>query len=239
MASSNEAIFDDFSKVVRGRRSVRAYKPESIPDQVLDACFDLALLAPTSQNLESWQFIDVRDPKRLAELRRLCLSQPQALQAPTLIVAVARPDFWREGRQLLLEHLTTAGGSSQFIQKNRFLLPLLFFDGPFHVLAPLKSAITSVIGLFRPIMRGPFGRAEQELWATKTTALACENLMLALHAAGYDSCALEGFDEPKVKRLFKLPRPARIVMVLTAGRAASGGTTQQIRFDRRRYIIRG
>jgi nitroreductase len=26
----------------------------------MDACLDLALLAPTSHNLEAWQFIDVR-----------------------------------------------------------------------------------------------------------------------------------------------------------------------------------
>ena len=92
--------FDAFSKVVHTRRSVRAYQPEHIPDAVLDACLDLALLAPTSHNLESWQFIDVRDPAKLAKLRHYCLDQPPAQQAPTLLVAVARPDFWRLGQKL-------------------------------------------------------------------------------------------------------------------------------------------
>jgi nitroreductase len=97
--------FEAFAKVVRTRRSVRAYLPEPIPDAVLDACFDLALLAPTSHNLETWQFIDVRNPEKLALLRHYCLDQPPAMQAPTLIVAVARPDFWPLGRRLMLEAL--------------------------------------------------------------------------------------------------------------------------------------
>jgi hypothetical protein len=38
----------------------------------LDACFDLAIFAPTSHSLECWQMIDVRDQKRLFALRHLC-----------------------------------------------------------------------------------------------------------------------------------------------------------------------
>ena len=230
--------FDAFSKVVRTRRSVRAYEPEHIPDAVLDACLDLALLAPTSHNLESWQFIDVRDPAKLAKLRHYCLDQPPAQQAPTLLVAVARPDFWRLGRKLMLRHIATADVSDELLQKYRVLIPLIFANGPLHVLAPLKALTVAAIGLFRPFWRIAFGRAGQVLWATKTTALACQNLMLALRAAGYDSCALEGFDEPRVKRLLGLPRAARIVMVIAAGRRAPDGVMPQIRFDRSNYIQR-
>ena len=230
--------FDAFSKVVHTRRSVRAYQPEHIPDAVLDACLDLALLAPTSHNLESWQFIDVRDPAKLAKLRHYCLDQPPARQAPTLLVAVARPDFWRLGRKLMLKHIATGDVSDELLQKYRIMIPLIFADGPFHVLAPLKALTVAVISLFRISWTVSFGRSGQLLWATKTTALACQNLMLALRASGYDSCALEGFDEPRVKRLLGLPRAARIVMVIAAGRRAPGGVVPQIRFDRSHYIKR-
>ena len=83
--------------VMRQRRSVRAYLPERIADSVRDDCFDLAILAPTSQNLECWQMIEVRDAVLLAALRHLCLDQPAAVAAPHLIVVVARPDRWRLG----------------------------------------------------------------------------------------------------------------------------------------------
>ena len=231
--------FEAFAKVVRTRRSVRAYMPEPIPDAVLDACLDLALLAPTSHNLETWQFIDVRSPEKLAMLRHYCLDQPPAMQAPNLIVAVARPDFWRLGRRLMLEALAREKGvAPELVQKYQILIPLIFEDGPFHILAPLKRLATWGIGLFKPFWRVDVGRAGQELWATKTAALACENLMLALRAAGFDSCAMEGFDEPRVKRLLGLPRVAHVVMVIAAGRRAENGVMPQYRFDLSQYVQR-
>jgi nitroreductase len=234
--------FEAFARVVRTRRSVRAYLPEPIPVDVMDACLDLALLAPTSHNLESWQFIDVRDPDKLKALRHYCLDQPPAQQAPNLVVAVVRPDFWRSGRKLMLEAIkgpeTPAELSRLLRLKYRIQIPLIFVDGPLHCLAPLKRLVTWSIGLFRPSWRVDVGRSGQVLWATKTTALACQNFMLALRAAGYDSCAMEGFDEPRVKRLLELPRAAHVVMVIAAGRRAPGGVMPLYRFERSRYVQR-
>jgi nitroreductase len=216
---------------------------------VLDSCFDLAILAPTSHNLECWQMIDVRDTNRLTALRRLCLEQPAAVSAPHLIVAVARPDLWRRGRTMMLERIEQEKADPGlpdalqeflplFEKKYRLLVPLLFEDGPFHILAPLKRFLVWCRAWFKPMMRGPFGRHEQALWAVKTTALACENLMLALTAYGFDSCPMEGFDEPKVKRLLGLPRTAEIVMVIAAGRRGEDSVIPQIRFGREHYIAR-
>lgn len=241
--------YEIFADIVRMRRSVRAFLPEPVPDDILDACFDLAMLAPTSHNLEIWRFFDVRDRDKLTKLRYLCLNQPPAAQAPTLVVAVARPDLWRVGCSRLLKRLANDSASGaidnyyrawipQMIKKYRWYVPLLFDDGPLHVLAPLKTLIVSVAGLFRPMFRGPFGRSEQAIWAVKTAALACENFMLALRAAGYDSCPLEGFDERRVRRLLELPRAARIVMVIAAGHRAKDGVMPQIRFERAFYVHR-
>jgi nitroreductase len=235
--------------VMRQRRSVRAYLPQRIPDAVLDDCFDLAILAPTSHNLECWQMIEVRDTARLAALRHLCLDQPAAAAAPHLIVAVARPDRWRLGRAKMLEHIRQETADPAlpaalreflplFERKYRLQIPLLFEDGPLHILAPIKRMLMWGQAWFKPTMRGPLGRHEQALWAVKTAALACENFMLALTAHGFDSCPMEGFDEPRVKRLLRLPHAAEVVMVIAAGRGAAGGVMPQIRFGREHYIKR-
>jgi nitroreductase len=118
------------------------------------------------------------------------------------------------------------------------MVPLLFAEGPRHMLAPAKAALLWAMGQFRPMMRGPFGRSEQQMWAIKSAALACENFMLALAAAGYDSCPLEGFDEPRVKRLFDLPTEARVVMVIAAGRRGPHALIPQIRHERSFYVAR-
>ncbi len=237
--------FEAFARIVCSRRSVRAFMSEPIPDAVIDACLDLALQAPNSHNLEPWQFIDVCDPKKRARLRHLCLNQAQALQAARLIVCIARPDFWRMGRQMMMDVITqyaedpiVAPNMEQLRLKYRYLIPIYFEDGPLHVLAPLKRLMNGMIGLFRTHWRFDTGRSGQVLWATRTTALACQNLMLALRAAGYDSCPMEGFDEPRVKRLLKLPRAARVVMVIAAGKRAEGGVAPLVRFDRNLYVQR-
>lgn len=47
---------EQFKKVVESRRSVRKFTDKPIPEDVLDACLDLALLAPNSSNLQPWTF---------------------------------------------------------------------------------------------------------------------------------------------------------------------------------------
>jgi len=241
--------FQAFRAVVEARRSARSFLPEPIPESVLAACFDVAIRAPSSHNLEIWRFLDVRHPQTRAALNHLCLDQPQACEAANLVVAVARPDLWRLGAERILArlHADAHEGSAdadyrawlpRLRKKYEIMVPLLFADGPLHVLAPLKASVLWAIGQFRPMMRGPFGRSEQQMWAIKTTALACENFMLALTAAGYDSCPLEGFDEPRVKRLFALPNEARVVMVIAAGRRGPHALIPQIRHERAFYVER-
>lgn len=82
-----------------------------------------------------------------------------------------------------------------------------------------------------------FNPADAKLWATKTTALACENMVLALRAHGFDSCMMEGFDEPMVRKLLKLNDQQFPVMVIAAGeRAKDGVFFPQYRFDRDLFI---
>lgn len=51
---------ENFRKVIESRRSVRKYTEKQIPADVLDACLDLALLAPNSSNLQPWTFYVVQ-----------------------------------------------------------------------------------------------------------------------------------------------------------------------------------
>ena len=239
--------FDLFCRVIKSRRSARTYLSDAIPESILDRCFEMAITAPSSHNLEIWRFLVIKNPEVRIKMNVLCLNQSQVLQAPTMIVAVARPDLWKIGRKKILTRLKEdaanptidenyKGWIPNLIKKYKIVVPLIFVEGPFHILAPLKMVIMWFVALFRPMMRGPFGRSEQQMWAIKTTALACETFMLALSASGYDTCALEGFDEPRVKKLLSLPSKARIVMVISAGKKGPDALIPQIRFEKSHYI---
>ncbi|WP_405835640.1 nitroreductase [Streptomyces platensis] len=45
-------------RLIRGRRAVRAYRPDPVPDTVITAVFDLAAAAPSHSNTQPWS-VDV------------------------------------------------------------------------------------------------------------------------------------------------------------------------------------
>lgn len=216
--------FEEFKKVVESRRSVRDFTPEVIPDAIVEECLRLTLLAPNSSNLQPWDFVWVKSPEKLELLQKYCLNQPAARSSSTLIVCIARPDLWARGQKINQDFYSARPETPKSVLAyyNK-LVPFFYSDGPLHVLAPIKALVMAIIGFFRPIPRGPFGRKGSTLWATKTTALACENLMLAFRAAGYDTCPMEGFDEVRVKDLLDLPRRASVTMIISAGRRSPRG----------------
>ena len=234
-----ETDFEGFAQVVESRRSVRRFADEPIPDEVVERCLDLALLAPTSSNLQCWEFYRVVDPAKKRAVVEACLSQPAAATAAELIVAVARVDTWRAntrdiGRMLKDSEFEWPSSMHAYY---RVVTRVAYGNGPLGLLGPVKKALISAIGLVRPIPRGPTNRAEVETWAVKTSALACENLMLAFRAAGYDTCAMEGMDEKRVRATLGLGRDAIVTMVIGAGRRRPGGVYgPRVRLPRERFV---
>jgi nitroreductase len=229
--------FEAFKIVVNSRRSIRVYESTPIPDAVMRECLELTLLAPNSSNLQPWEFFWVRSAEKKAELVKLCLSQPAARTAPELIVAVARPDYWKINRERMLELLTQNGEKGSGYQYYKKITPLAYNLGFLNIFGFFKKGLIWFKGLTQVTPRIPTSSIELELWAQKTTALACQNLMLSLRAAGYDSCPMEGMDGVRVKKLLDLPSQAEICMVISAGKRAAGGVYgPRIRFDSSYFI---
>ncbi|MCK4943015.1 MAG: nitroreductase family protein, partial [Candidatus Aminicenantes bacterium] len=69
--SEQEYLFDIFTS----RRSVRAYKPDAIPDEHIKKILDIARSAPTSGNQQPWKFLVVKNRKKLDELKNACIDR--------------------------------------------------------------------------------------------------------------------------------------------------------------------
>ena len=227
-----------FRQTVLTRRSVRRFTDTPIPAEVLDDCIDMAMLAPNSSNLQPWAFYKVQSPKARKLVIDACLGQNAAKTAAELIVVVARTDTYLENPRLNLS--SWPEGQIPKVVRDYYgkLVPLMYSQGPLGALGIAKGVVTNVIGQFRPMIRGPFSTNEMKVWAVKSTALAAENLMLALRAHGFDSCPMEGFDESRVARMLKLPAGASIPMIIGAGeRAANGVYYPRLRFARERFVF--
>ncbi len=227
---------ESFRQVIISRRSVRKFTERAIPKAVLDDCLDLAMLAPCSSGLQPWEFYVVKSADKKAKLVKACLSQLAAKTAAELIVCVARTDRVEAFSKKMLRDWPMPD-VPPMVKRYYQLIPYNYAPGPLNSFAYMKKAAFAVGGVLAAVPRGPFTGAEVKLWAAKSTALACENLVLALRAHGYDSCMMEGFDELRVSKLLKLPAAAFPIMVVGAGeRAADGVFWPQVRFERELFV---
>ncbi len=230
---------EEFIKTIKSRRSVRIYNEDPVKEKDMMECLELALLAPNSSNLQPWEFYWVKDTEKKAKLVNYCLNQPAAATAQELIVCVARYDNWKINAERMLKLFKDKGDQvpKSAITYYTKIAPLAYNQGPFGVFGVLKKIIVFFRGLKHPTPREPGSYNDMKIWAHKSTALACQNLMLALRAYGYDSCPMEGMDSYKIKKLLNLPRKAQITMVISAGKRAENGVYgQQVRFDKTNFI---
>jgi len=228
----------DFSAVVEMRRSVRKFTADSVPQSVIEKALADAIKAPNSSNMQQWEFYWVRSPEKKSKLVEACFSQPAAKTAAELIVAVARIDTWKRNRKLMLEALEALPKAPRSAWSYyRKVVPMNYRQGPFSLLGRCLGLMMNLAGLFRPVPRGPYTKSELSLIAVKSTALACENLMLSIFDQGYACCPMEGHDECRVARIVGIPRSARVVMVIGVGAPdPSGIYSPRIRFDSQLFI---
>lgn len=90
----------DLSEIIRSRRSVRNYTGEEIPEEKVNEILNAGLLAPSGRNLQSGEFIVVRDKEMLEKLSMCRLHGSQILaNADAAIIVVAdsvKQDVWVE-----------------------------------------------------------------------------------------------------------------------------------------------
>ena len=84
----------DVMHAIKGRRSIRKYKPDPVSDKEVELVLEAARWAPSWKNCQCWRFVVVRDPQVKAKLADTLIPKEnraaQAIrEAPVLIVACA------------------------------------------------------------------------------------------------------------------------------------------------------
>jgi len=212
----------DFLDLVKKRRSVRKFTKDQVPEEIILKSLKAGILAANSSNLQPWEFYWVKNKDKKKQLVEACFSQNAARTAQELVVAVSRIDTWKRNKNLIIEHYKSKGQLLPVVEKyyNK-LVPLQYYYDFFGLSIIIKKIILfflNIVGLFRPIARGPSSKSELFEIVTKTTALACQNIMMALVSEGYDSCPMEGFDKKRVKKILNLNNKCHVVMVLGIGK---------------------
>ncbi|NOZ20062.1 MAG: nitroreductase [Planctomycetes bacterium] len=80
----------EFDGVIKTRRSVRSYRDDPIPDDVLERVLTAAQSAPSANNVQPWRYIVVRDEATRKKIAEVALNQAFIAEAPVVIVCCGR-----------------------------------------------------------------------------------------------------------------------------------------------------
>jgi nitroreductase len=86
-----------FIDLVRKRRSIRAYRPDSVPREMIESCLEAARFAPSASNNQGWRFIivegELKDRLVEAALGGIVVPNRFAARAPVIAVLTMKLDL--------------------------------------------------------------------------------------------------------------------------------------------------
>ncbi len=76
----------DVFEAIKGRRSVRAFKPAPLKDADLQKILEAAIASPSAGNRQPWEFVVVKDPETKQKLVQTARGQSFIAEAPVVVV---------------------------------------------------------------------------------------------------------------------------------------------------------
>jgi nitroreductase len=223
-------ISEPLLSAVFQRRAIRAFEPVAIPVSMRDLLLQSARQAPSSFNSQPYRLYWVESAAKREAVAKLCMSQNAAKTASALVVAVADLGSLRSTSKMQAAWMRQSGFPERKIreyERTARIGRIIFMPGPLNLFGRLKEALFRLLHTLMTMGMPPITRRDMFNWAGKSTALACENLMIAAEAVGLNTCPMEGFDGQRLVRYLGLSQKSQeIVMVIAIGKKSPSYTVQ-------------
>ena len=177
-------------EAIEKRRSIRKYKDEPIPEDVMNRLLEAARLAPSSSNTQSWKFKVITDLETRKKLKELALGQKFVEEAPAVIACCV--DF------------------NAFGERGKEVLKLVMSGA----VRPTMSQI------MQTVRRGKGSGTDTERVVVNgivNVSIATEHIALAATELGLGTCWVRAFDAVGVEKLLALPDGVSIVCLMPVG----------------------
>ncbi|GAB4248480.1 MAG: nitroreductase family protein [Candidatus Methylacidiphilales bacterium] len=161
-------------EAVTHRRSIKSFKPDPIPVEILDQVVEAARLAPSSWNFQPTRIVVIRSPEQKEALAEVAWRQKQILEAPVTLVFAAAVRSWEETMDRILEQARACGA------------------WPERMIEFIRTSA--------PGFQAALGDKERE-YAIKDAMIAATQAALAAESLGLGTCFMNGWDEAGVKRV--------------------------------------
>jgi nitroreductase len=161
----NQADYEMLARIIKTRRSIRRYKPEVPPRNLILNLIDAARYAPSPTNLQPWLFLIITKKEVVESMAQAVCFKLDHLSSKEK--AIAEKDVREFGRQYFL-----------------------FFRKAPVVIAPLFKPYPATVKLGYELTAEESTR--RKLVSIESTAAATQNLLLAAHSFGLGACWLDG-----------------------------------------------
>ena len=192
---------------IEQRRGARAFRPDPIPEVILEEIFRLGVRAPSGYNLQPWRFIVVQQQENKEKLKACAFNQRQVGEAPVVLICCGdRRVAKLENIESVIELGSKAGAmTDDFANYMRSQIPPFFENHP------------------------SFG--SMETWTNRHTMLAVAHILIVAKSFGIDSCPMEGFMADQVKEAFNIPPEVDVCCIVPLGYASEPFKGYGGRFD--------
>jgi len=199
----------DIREAIQKRRSIRRFKPDPVPDDLIQQLLESARLAPSGSNTQPWRFIVIKDAETRQKLQTASYNQRHVGQAPVIIACCADIKAFGEFPERI-DELIAAGA------------------------LPAKTREVFVPSLKKGGMNADI-KWHLLIAATGNTDIAIEHMVLHAVALGLGTCWVRWFDDNKVKEILEIPKNIEIIALLPVGYPAEE-PPQRPRFDLQKIV---
>ncbi|ENQ3078391.1 nitroreductase family protein [Bacillus cereus] len=187
----------DFFTIAKERQSIRHYDPHfKMDEKDIREILELATLAPSSSNLQSWRFLVVQDEAAKEELLPIANNQKQIVDASIVIAVLGDKQAYKNAEKIY----------GEVVKKGRMTEETKNFY------------VNSIVENY-----GKFSNEQATRVAMIDGGLVAMQLMLAAKAEGFDTVPIGGFHPQKFVEAFHVPENLEPVMLICVGKAVQAG----------------
>lgn len=180
----------DVFEAIERRQSIRRYKKNPVPEQDLERIMDSARRAPSGSNLQPWRFIIVREEVTRQALRQIAKYNQWVEEAPVVIAALGKLDFYKEVPERLQEWVEKEGLDERLARR-------------------YAQNAERVFSRFSPEALHSYIRYN--------VAIPLAYITLTAVALGLGTCWINDFSEEEAKKILGVPEGYIIVAMMTLG----------------------
>jgi nitroreductase len=187
----------NLSTVIRERHSVRKYDPNfKISQEEIKDILSEATLAPSSSNMQPWEFMVIQDEETKKELRAIANNQEQVETSSAVIAVLGDKEMYKNAEKIFQQSFEAGLLDQETMERMIENTTKLYSSAP----AETRTNI-----------------------ATFDAGLVSMQLMLIAKARGYDTVTMGGFNKQKFAERFEVSERYFPIVLIALGKAATPG----------------